>query len=155
MASFTIQTVVQAPIEVVFDVLTDHRAYADFTPLRKVELVQPGVPAPNGVGAIRALHAVGPPIKEQVTEYEPPTRFVYKMIAGAPVRDHVGTVELSAEGTSTRMLYRVDTFPKVPAMLAPTMVAFLRAVIGVLVKGIAKQAEQRARGQASTGQAPA
>jgi uncharacterized protein YndB with AHSA1/START domain len=145
MASFTIQTVIQAPIDTVFDVLTDHRGYADFTPLRKVELVQTGLPTPNGVGAIRALHVLGPPIKEQVTEYERPTRFVYKLIAGAPVRDHVGTVELSAEGTSTRMLYRIDTFPKVPAMLAPPIVAFLRATIGMLVKGIAKRAEQLAR----------
>jgi uncharacterized protein YndB with AHSA1/START domain len=145
MASFTIQTVIQAPIDTVFDVLTDHRGYAGFTPLRKVELVQTGLPTPNGVGAIRALHVLGPPIKEQVTEYERPTRFVYKLIAGAPVRDHVGTVELSAEGTSTRMLYRIDTFPKVPAMLAPPIVAFLRATIGMLVKGIAKRAEQLAR----------
>jgi uncharacterized protein YndB with AHSA1/START domain len=144
VASFTIQTVIKAPIDVVFDVLTDHRAYADFTPLRKVELVQTGLPAPNGVGAIRALHTLGPPIKEQVVEYERPTRFVYKLIAGAPVRDHVGTVELSTEGTSTRMVYRVDTFPKVPAILAPPIVAVTRAGIGVLAKGIAKRAEQRA-----------
>jgi uncharacterized protein YndB with AHSA1/START domain len=145
MASFTIQTVVKAPIDVVFDVVTDHRAYAEFTPLRKVELVQTGLPTPNGVGAIRALHTLGPPIKEQVTEYERPTRFVYKLIAGAPVRDHVGTVELSAEGTSTRMLYRIDTFPKGPAVLAAPIVAFLRATIGMLVKGIVKRAEQRAQ----------
>ncbi len=145
MASFTIQKVVQAPIDVVFDVLTDHRAYSEFSPLRKVELVQTGLPAPNGVGAIRALHTVGPPIKEQVTEYERPTRFVYKLIAGAPVRDHVGTVELSSEGNATRMLYRVDTFPKLPGPLGTGLVAFLRFNIGQLVKGIAKRAEQRAR----------
>jgi hypothetical protein len=144
MASFTIQTVVKAPIEVVFDVLTDHRAYAEFTPLRKVELVQTGLPAPNGVGAIRALHTLGPPIKEQVTEYERPTRFVYKLIAGAPVRDHVGTVELSSEGSSTRMIYRVDTFPKLPGPLGAGLVASLRVAIGQLAKGIAKRAEQRA-----------
>jgi uncharacterized protein YndB with AHSA1/START domain len=146
MASFTIQTVVKAPIEAVFDVLTDHRAYAEFTPLRKVELVQTGLPAPNGVGAIRALHTLGPPIKEQVTEYERPTRFVYKLIAGAPVRDHVGTVELSSEGSSTRMIYRVDTFPKLPGPLGAGLVAFLRVAIGQLAKGIAKRAEQGGRG---------
>ena len=32
------QTTVRAPIEVVFDVLTDHRAYAGFTPLRSSTL---------------------------------------------------------------------------------------------------------------------
>jgi uncharacterized protein YndB with AHSA1/START domain len=146
MASFTLISVVKAPIETVFDVLTDHRGYAGFTPLRVVKQEQEGVPAPNGVGAIRALHAIGPPIREQVTEYERPTRFVYKMISGAPVRDHVGTVELASEGDATRMVYRVDTFPKLPAILHPPVVTVVRLVIGQLASGIGKRSEQLARG---------
>jgi uncharacterized protein YndB with AHSA1/START domain len=47
-----------APPQTVFDVLTDHRGYAEYTPLRRVELEREGDPPPNGVGAIRVLHAV-------------------------------------------------------------------------------------------------
>ena len=69
---------VAAPPETVFDVLTDHRGYAKITPLRKAELEREGEPAPNGVGAIRELSAVGPPLREEVLAYEPagasPTR---------------------------------------------------------------------------------
>ena len=72
MASFTLVREVKAPPQVVFDVLTDHRGYAAITPLRKVELEREGEPAPNGVGAIRALHSVGPPLREEVLVYEPP-----------------------------------------------------------------------------------
>jgi uncharacterized protein YndB with AHSA1/START domain len=146
MASFTFISVIKAPIETVFDVLTDHRKYPGFTPLRAVELEQEGVPAPNGVGAIRALHLIGPPIREQVTEYDRPTRFVYKLLSGAPVRDHVGTVELASEGDATRMVYRVDTVPKLPAILHPPVVLVARLMIGQLPSGIAKRAEQLARG---------
>lgn len=145
MAEFTINRLVHAPIEVVFDVLTDHRGYPGFTPLRAVTLEQEGVPAPNGVGAIRALRAVGPPIREQVTEYERPTRFAYKMLSGLPVRDHVGTVQLTAEGVATRMTYHVQTLPKLPGVFAPGMVAVLKLVIGQLAGGVAKRAEQIAR----------
>jgi hypothetical protein len=69
MPSLTLTSTVNAPNDVVFDVLTDHRGYARISPLRKSLLEREGDPAPNGVGAIRALYAVGPPIREEVTEY--------------------------------------------------------------------------------------
>ena len=98
MASFTYQRQVAAPPETVFEVLTDHRRYTEITPLRKAELEREGEPAPNGVGAIRRLSAVGPPMREEVLAYEPSTRFSYKLLSGLPVRDHVGTVELTPSG---------------------------------------------------------
>ena len=102
MASFTLEREVAAPPEVVFDVLTDHRGYAEITPVRKVELEREGEPAPNGVGAIRVLHSVGPPLREEVIGFERPGRFSYRMLSGAPVRDHVGTVSLSPRAPGPR-----------------------------------------------------
>ena len=58
MASFRYEREVAAPPELVFEVLTDHRRYAELTPLRRAELEREGNPAPNGVGAIRVLSAV-------------------------------------------------------------------------------------------------
>src|ERR1700761_7518598 len=98
MASFTLERRVNAPPEVVFDVLTDHRGYSKITPMRRVELEREGDPAPNGVGAIRVLHSVGPPLREEILVYRPPTRFAYTVISGAPLRDHMGTVELTPDG---------------------------------------------------------
>jgi uncharacterized protein YndB with AHSA1/START domain len=145
VASFTLREFVNAPIDVVFDVLTDHRAYSEITPLRASTLEREGDPAPNGVGAIRVLSAVGPPIREQVTEYERPTRFAYRMLSGAPTRDHVGTVTLEAQTGGTVVTYVVETFPTLPPVLAPAFVAVARHVmVGPLFKAIAKRAEQRA-----------
>lgn len=144
MARFVFDRFVSAPPELVFDVLTDHRAYAEFTPLRRAELERQGEPAPNGVGAIRVLSLVGPKIREEVTAFERPTRFAYRMLSGAPTRDHTGTVSLTPEGEGTRVNYVVETTPTVP-VIGRLITAVVRSSVGQLIKGVAGEAERRAR----------
>jgi uncharacterized protein YndB with AHSA1/START domain len=131
-------------VETVFEVLTDHRGYAGLTPLRKSELEREGEPAPNGVGAIRKLTAVGPALREEVVAYEPPSRFSYTLLSGAPVRDHLGTVELTAQNGDTRMVYAVRTQPTVPVVGA-VVVAVAKQGVKSLVDGIVKESERRAQ----------
>jgi uncharacterized protein YndB with AHSA1/START domain len=143
VASFTFVREVNAPPEVVFDVLTDHRRYAEITPLRRSELEREGEPAPNGVGAIRALHLIGPPLREEVIVYEPSSRFSYKLLSGAPLRDHVGTVELTPAGDGTKVTYAVRTTPTLPAV-GGVAVAVSKQGVKQLVDGIVDEAERRA-----------
>jgi uncharacterized protein YndB with AHSA1/START domain len=143
MASFTLERQVAAPPETVFDVLVDHRGYADITPLRKSELEREGEPAPNGVGAIRVLRSVGPPLREEVLTYQPPTRFSYKLLSGVPVRDHVGTVLLTPEGGGTKVTYAVRTIPTVPVVGA-VVVGVVKLGVKQLLNGIATESESRA-----------
>jgi uncharacterized protein YndB with AHSA1/START domain len=143
MASFTIERQIAAPPQTVFDVLTDHQRYASITPLRRSALEREGEPAPNGVGAIRVLSAAGPPLREEVIAFRSPERFSYKLLSGLPVRDHVGTVELSAEGAGTRMVYAVRTTPTLP-LVGGAVVAASKQGIKVLIKGIATESERRA-----------
>jgi uncharacterized protein YndB with AHSA1/START domain len=143
MASFTLERQVAAPPETVFAVLTDHRRYSELTPLRRSELEREGEPAPNGVGAIRKLSAVGPPLREEVVAYEPPTRFSYKLLSGLPVRDHVGTVELTPAAGGTRVVYAVRTTPTVP-LVGAAVVAAVKLGVGQLLGGIVKESERRA-----------
>lgn len=149
MASFTFTREAQAPPEVVFDVLTDHRRYAEITPLRKSELEREGEPAPNGVGAIRVLRSVGPPLREEVIVYEEPSRFSYKLLSGAPLRDHVGTVELRPAGEGTHVTYAVRTTPTVP-VVGGVVVAVAKQGVKQLVDGIVREAERRAAATKST-----
>ncbi|HEY8083404.1 MAG TPA: SRPBCC family protein [Solirubrobacterales bacterium] len=144
MASFTFTREIAAPVETVFEVLTDHRRYADLTALRKSELEREGEPAPNGVGAIRKLTAVGPALREEVVAYEPPNRFSYTLLSGAPVRDHLGTVELTAQNGGTKMVYAVRTQPTVPVVGA-VVVAVVKQGVKGLVDGIVKESERRAQ----------
>jgi uncharacterized protein YndB with AHSA1/START domain len=143
VASFTLVREVAAPPDVVFDVLTDHRRYAEMTRLRKAELEREGEPAPNGVGAIRRLTAVGPPMREEVLVYEPPSRFSYTVLSGLPVRDHVGTAELRPEGVGTKVVYAVRTQPSVP-LAGGLVVVAIKQAIGQLLDGVAAESERRA-----------
>jgi hypothetical protein len=143
MASFALHQMVAAPIEIVFDVLTDHRGYANLTPLRASTLEREGQTEPNGVGAIRVLSLAGPPIREEVTEFERPTLFSYKMLSGAPVRSHGGTVELTPQGDRTELLWRVESTPKLPVPDV-VWVAIIRQVIGQLLKGVVTESERLA-----------
>lgn len=143
MASFTYEREIAAPPETVFDVLTDHRRYTDITPLRKATLEREGEPQPNGVGAIRVLTAVGPPMREEVLAYEPSTRFSYKLLSGLPVRDHVGTVELTPSGGGTKVIYAVRTTPTLP-LVGAGVLAVLKLGIRQLLGGIATESERRA-----------
>jgi len=143
VASFTLVREIAAPPEVVFDVLTDHRRYAELTALRKAELEREGEPAPNGVGAIRVLTAVGPPMREEVLVYERPSRFSYTVLSGLPVRDHVGTAELTAHDGGTKIVYAVRTEPTVP-LAGGLVVAAIKQGIGRLLDGVAAESERRA-----------
>ena len=149
MASFTLVREVDAPPDVVFDVLTDHRRYAEMSRLRKSELEREGDPAPNGVGAIRVLIAVGPPIREEVVVYERPSRFSYKVLSGLPVRDHVGTVSIEPSGGGTHVTYALKAIPTVPFAGKVVMLALKRGVTELL-NGVVSEAERRAAATEST-----
>jgi uncharacterized protein YndB with AHSA1/START domain len=143
MASFTYERQVAAPPEIVFDVLTDHRRYSEMTSLRKAELEREGDPAPNGLGAIRVLTLVGPPMREEVIAYERPHRFSYTILSGLPVRNHVGTVDLSPSDGGTKIVYAVHTTPTLP-MGGFAVVAGIKQGIRTLLSGVTKESERRA-----------
>jgi hypothetical protein len=144
VASFTLRESIAAPIEVVFDVLADHQGQADRTLLRSSTLEREGDPPPNGVGAIRRLSLIGPPIREQVTVFEPPHRFTYKMLSGVPVQSHTGTVELAPQDTRTLLIWQIDSVPKFPVPAA-VWSALVRPAIKILLAGVKKKAELRAQ----------
>ena len=143
MASFTYVRQVAAPPEIVFDVLTDHRRYTEIAALRRAELEREGEPEPDGVGAIRVLGVVGPPMREEVLAYERPSRFSYTLLSGLPVRDHVGTVELEPKDGGTEVTYAVKTTPTIP-LAGPVFMTGLKKAIRDLIGGVAKESERRA-----------
>jgi uncharacterized protein YndB with AHSA1/START domain len=143
MASFTYRRQVAAPPEIVFDVLTDHRRYPEITSLRRAELEREGDPEPNGVGAVRVLTLAGPPMREEVLAYERPTRFSYTVLSGLPVRDHIGTVQLTPAEGGTEVTYAIRTTPTLP-LGAAAVVLTLKAAIRSLLAGVAKESERRA-----------
>jgi uncharacterized protein YndB with AHSA1/START domain len=131
---------INAPIDVVWSLLEDHRGMQRWTPLRRAELEREGSPAPNGVGAIRKLVAVGPPIREEVTEYQAPTRLVYKMLSGAPVENYFGRTTLTDREGATDLYWTIDFDSKVPGVGL-----VIKGVIGDLIRRLARESEKRSR----------
>jgi uncharacterized protein YndB with AHSA1/START domain len=143
MPSFSFDRQIAAPPETVFEVLTDHRGIAKITPVRKAVLEREGSPAPNGLGAIRVLSLLGPPLREEVVAYEPNRRFSYVLLSGLPARDYLGSVELTPDGAGTRMAYAVKLTPTVPVAGA-VVVAVAKQGVAKLIDGIQKESERRA-----------
>jgi hypothetical protein len=89
---------------------------------------------------IRSLSLVGPPIREQVTVFEPPHRFAYKMLSGVPVRRNRRAGAAGGRPTAT---WRIESIPKFPVPAA-VWSAFVRPAIKILLTGVKKKAEIRA-----------
>jgi len=145
MATLDFSRTVAAPPEIVWEVVADLRGMSNYTRFRKVEIEREGDPPPNGLGAIRKLYLVGPPVREEIIAFEPPRRFAYRMLSGAPTKDHVGTIELSPAGEgSTRMSYVLETAGKIPGTTF-AIKALMNNVVEGIAAGIAAEAEKRAR----------
>jgi len=144
MIKFTLIRVSSAPIETVFDALTDHRGIAGYIWwFRRSTLDREGSPEPNGVGAIRRLSAVGPPFVEEIIEYTRPTRYAYKMLSGAPTHDHVGTIDLCKAGLGTEVSWNLQSTLNVPG-LDRVMLPVFKLVLSQLLEGGIGLAERRA-----------
>ena len=144
MPTFTLEKTVAAPPSTVFEVLADHRGYSAISPIRSSTIEREGEPAPNGVGAIRVLKTLGPPLREEIVEFVPGERLVYKLLSGAPLRDHVGTVVLTERTGGTHASYRIDTTPTIPVIGRAAM-PIVKTAVRQLFDGIAKESERRAR----------
>jgi uncharacterized protein YndB with AHSA1/START domain len=94
---------IDATPEAVFPFLADHANYDRFDGVRRSELVEEGVPAPNGLGAVRWVW-LGPfRFEEQVTAFEPPVRLDYLIrdVRGLPFSHEGGSIRLSPAEAGT------------------------------------------------------
>lgn len=105
---------VAAPPERVFAFYTDHVGWERWAGVKEVVLRQHGDPPPNGLGAIRVIRSRGMAIEEEVTGFDPPRRMTYRLVAGAPVRDHEGVVRFDPDGAGTRVTWSIRFRPLVP-----------------------------------------
>ena len=94
------------PPERVFAALTDHVAFGRALG-EDIRIEREGVPAPNGLGAVRVIHARGLTIREEVVAWETPKAMDYRVVAGAPLHNHLGEIRFVPEGGGTRVDYRI------------------------------------------------
>jgi uncharacterized protein YndB with AHSA1/START domain len=105
--SIRVERRLDAPPEMVFETLADHARYDRFEGIRRAELVKPGDPAPNGLGAVRWVW-VGPlRFEEEITAFESPRRFDYliRHVRPLPFRHEGASVRLEPDGTGTNAVW--------------------------------------------------
>lgn len=107
-----------APVTRVWERYTDHRDWTGWARIGRVALERTGTPAPNGVGCVRKITTAGFSVWEEVLEFEPERRMVYRLIRGAvPIRDHRGEVLFEAdEAGGTRVTWRCRFDSAIPGL---------------------------------------
>lgn len=107
MARIVVDKTLGAPIEHVFELISDHGAYADmFRGITRSEVTREGSEEGNGLGAVRSI-ASGPiRFSEEITAFERPTRMDYLIIkVNAPVEHQGGSIRLEPRGDATHVLW--------------------------------------------------
>jgi len=128
-----------APVEAVFTAITDHRGFGRWVGAT-ITLEREGDPAPNGLGAIRVVRARGTAVREEVVRFEPPHAMDYRVIGGAPLRDHLGQIRVAPDAGGSRLDYRIRfAFPWYlgGAIVGGVIARLLRREIGA---GLARMA---------------
>jgi uncharacterized protein YndB with AHSA1/START domain len=134
----TSQTTVAAPIETVWDKLSDHVGMSQWGPFT-VTMDRRGTADPNGVGAIRRIASPGPgpDIVEEVVTFEAPNLFGYKALSGTPFPGYAGEVRLTPAGSGTHINYTVSTTASFPMVKAP-----LAVICQVLLRLLARASKK-------------
>ncbi|PXX06859.1 SRPBCC family protein [Mycolicibacterium moriokaense] len=137
----TSQKTVAAPIETVWDTLSDHVGMSEWGPVT-VTMDKLGTADPNGVGAIRRIASAGPgpDIVEEVVTFEAPNLFGYKALSGTPFPGYAGEVRLTPAGSGTHINYTVSTTASFPLVKAP-----LAVICQVLLRLLARASTKKSK----------
>lgn len=120
----TTETTVAAPIDVVWDKLSDHVGMSQWGAGLTVTMDKLGTPDANGVGAVRriATPGPGPDIVEEVVTFDAPHVLGYKALSGTPFPGYAGEVRLTPADAGTHINYTVSTTAGFPLVKAPLAV---------------------------------
>lgn len=103
MVDIEVTRTLNAPIGDVFEMLTDHGNYKQFRGIDDSELLREGDSEKNGLGAQRRIKAGPVTFFEDVTAFERPTLFEYRIVKMNPplLKHELGRVELSDNNGKT------------------------------------------------------
>lgn len=103
MFKIKVERIVKAPIENIFEAISDHANYALYPSVGIAELLKEGDAEPNGKGALRTVETGVFKVWERITEFERPVHMQYKIEQAKPIKmDHYkGIIDLKDLGDGT------------------------------------------------------
>lgn len=132
---------VNAPLEVVWDLLADVSTWPRWGPWETAELEHPGHDRPEGPGAIRRLRSGRWTVREYVLVADAPHRLRYRVMSGLPVRDYVGEARLDRSlGGGTTLTWCARFESSVPG-LGPILERRLWSLLAEVTARLAAYAE--------------
>lgn len=136
MVSSTVDAVIAAPRDVVYKFFTERDGINPYIPV-DFTLKTPGSPNPTGVGAQYFIGKAGVGIVEETTKLVPGELMEYKIIKGAPVKRHVGTITFTDADNGTLVSYTMESEPSLPVP-AKVLEFGLKNLINQFIKGAQK-----------------
>ena len=133
----------RAPREVVWSILADGGSWSEWGPWTKSELEREGAPSPGGLGSIKHLTRGRLRLREEVTEFDAPSRYGYKLLSGLPVRNYRAHVNLSDAGDGTDIQWHSEFEGRLPGTGWVIRRSLQRAVNDVAGR-LAAEAQRRA-----------
>jgi uncharacterized protein YndB with AHSA1/START domain len=125
----TVERTIPAPIDRVFDVISDHAGYSRFPGIQYSELVREGDSERNGVGAVRRIRSRPLRFEEKITLFERPTRMDYLITTvNAPMRHLGGSMKLTERDGGTHIEWSTTLEPTLP-LVGAAFGAFTRRLI--------------------------
>ena len=136
---------IPAPIEDVFDWMTNSDNYRRVPGVFVADLVEPGSPTPQGPGAVRKVVSAGMKLTEQILEVDRPTLMRYRVLSSfPPMRHEYGSMTFgsSPEGTTVTWVSRFEAVSPILPGLASRLLA-----VGVAAgfRGVLRTADKELR----------
>ena len=121
MATIEIERTLAAPIEGVFEVISDHAAYTRFPGVTGAKLLREGDSEPNGLGAVREITLAGRiRFAERITAFERPVRMDYLIMeVNVPLDHEGGSITLAPAAGGTTVVWRSTFTTPVPLVGRP------------------------------------
>ena len=139
MQHIEVERLIAAPIEPVWERYTDHVSWTRWAGLGKVVLEREGVPAPNGVGCVRAIGSGPLTVYEEVLSFEAPHSMTYRVVRGGlPMRDHLGEVVMTERDGGTHIRWRCQFEARIPGTGGPMRWLVTKVFRGALA-GLARE----------------
>lgn len=119
METVEVRRVIAAPISAVFDWLSDAHNYTAAPFFLSAKLIRPGDGTAFGPGAVRRLTFPGGLVREEITEFDRPFSFRYRVVKSVPpVRHDGGAVLLSEKGIGTEVRWTSTAELRLPVFAA-------------------------------------
>lgn len=123
METLTVERTINAPIQDVFDWVSNSHNYIRVGIVLREHLQVPGEGAPYGVGAVRFVLCIGACFWERITAYDPPHSFDYHIERSFPPLNHQGgRVSFTETPEGTHVVWTTTALVRFPA---PAIAAML------------------------------